>query len=87
MHAKALYLEVQKERARSLERRELPKRDVSNEGQKSSPMRRRRSEVVGNPRQHARERSRDEAIDADVVQDKESGLDSRGHSDEDLPPR
>ena len=72
MHAKALYPEVQKEKACSLKQQELSKRDVSNKVQKSSPTRRRRSRVVGNPCQHARERSRDEAIDVDVVQDKES---------------
>ena len=42
---------------------------------------------MGNPRQHTRERSRDEAIDADVVQDKESSLDSCGYFDADLHPR
>ena len=76
--------QVQEERARSLEREESPRRDLSKEGQKSSPTRRRRSSPMANPRTRRREyRQRDDDEDLEV-RDKE---DSLGHSSDDVSPR
>ena len=87
MHARALFPDVQEERARSLEQRESPRREDSKEGQKSSPRRRRRSDAMGIPRPHARERQRDDANDANATRDRESNSDSCGHFDEDIFPQ
>ena len=77
MQARALFPQVQQERASSLERRELPTREGPNEDQRSSPERRRRS----NAREASRAQGRGRRNDAN------GGSVTHGQSNEDVPPR
>ena len=77
MQARALFPQVQQERASSLERRESPTREGPNEDQRSSPKRRRRS----NAREASRAQGRGRRNNAN------GGSVTHGQSNEDVPSR